>query len=81
MCWFIWLRWNRRLRLKEAREEALELGFTDEKTREEKAIEGPKDMKLIEAKPSSMLKVKGKRASLDPDQNRRPLTFEFMDNV
>ena len=54
MCWLIWLRWNRWLRHKEAREEALELGFTDEETREEKAIEGPKDMKLIEAKPSSI---------------------------
>ncbi len=44
MCWFIWLRWNRWLRHKQAREEALELGLTDDRIKEEKAIEGPKDM-------------------------------------
>lgn len=70
MCWFIWLRWNRWIRHKQAREEALELGFTDDERREEKAIEGPKDMKLIESKPSSVLKLKGKRATLDLNYNR-----------
>ena len=56
------------LRQKQAREEALELGFTEEeKTREEKAIEGPKDMKLIEAKSPSDLNLKCKPATLDTD--------------
>lgn len=81
MCWFIWLRWNRWVRQRQAREEALELGFTDKETRDEKAIEGPKIMRLIEAKPSSILNHKGKRATRDTELKERPLALESVANL